>query len=195
VTTTPPPCRQPWTPNRGRAWRLYNLSRADDALLIGLDLVKGYARTTDPSIVAGELAADVAGLRRALEILAGHVLLNGLTFSNLHLNGNDLSGKFRSLASGTDAREMVQRIVAAEPVLARIVSDRYPQQTRGRLTEPEYLEYIESTLDSDPRSRAGCTASRRPGPPSRRRAVPDRPRRSRSCRRTICARPWPRPPV
>ncbi|GAA4035178.1 hypothetical protein GCM10023063_19460 [Arthrobacter methylotrophus] len=144
-------------PDSRLAISLHNLGRADDAQLIGLDLAKSYARTTDPATLAGEQAADVARLRRAMA-LAKNVLLEGKAFNIFHRkNTNPV---IRAMASGTEAREMVQRIVAGEPVLARIASDRYTQQTRDRLTRPEYLEYIESTLDSDPDARLAISLSR-----------------------------------
>lgn len=140
-------------PDSRLAISLYNLNSADDALLIGLDLVNSYARTTDPVTLTGEQATDVARFRRALDILGDQVLLAE--------NYYNLPGKFGSLTSGTEAaREMVQRIVAAEPVLARIVSDRCTQQTRGRLIEPAYLGYIESTLDSDLDARLAISLDR-----------------------------------
>lgn len=57
---------------------LDNLGNADDAHLIGLDLVEGYARTTDPLILTAEPAATVALLRCAIDILAGTSQLHGI---------------------------------------------------------------------------------------------------------------------
>lgn len=68
-------------PDARLAISLYNLSYADEALLIGLDLVKSYARTTEPAALAGDQAVDVARFRRALDILDGYVLLDGKTWS------------------------------------------------------------------------------------------------------------------
>jgi hypothetical protein len=142
-------------PDSRLAISLHNLGRADDALLLGLDLAKSYARTTDPATLAKEQAADVVRLRRAMELTK---TVKDRVFNVCHRKNTDPA--IRALASGTEAREIVQRIVAGEPVLARIASDRYTQQTRDRLTNPEYLGYIESTLDSDPDARLAVSLSR-----------------------------------
>lgn len=99
---------------------------ANDYRLTGVDLAQLYVRKADPGrIAAAGLGKDIDRLRRANDILRGRVLLGGgITYSNLRINIYDLGGNIRKLADDSEARGIVARILASEPVLGWLVADR-----------------------------------------------------------------------
>jgi hypothetical protein len=107
------------------------LNHTDDRYLIGLDLVQVYLRKADPDTIAPGLAPDVARFRRAGDIIRGRVRLGGdLSYGNLRINIHDLGGNIRDIVDDSEARGIVSRILASEPVLGWLVADR--QERKGR---------------------------------------------------------------
>lgn len=138
-----------------------NLGDADDGFMIGLDLVKSFMRAANPAELTDAQRKDITLVRRAEEILAGHVPLDGGTsLGNLRFNLYSLGGNLKDLVTDGEARQLIQRVVASEQVLTWLVSDRYSQKIRrtapgyrgGPILE-EHLRHIEETLDSDPEGR------------------------------------------
>lgn len=118
-------------PESRLAISLDSLNHADDRHLIGLDLVKVYLRRADPDTIAPGLAAEIARFRRAGDILRGQVPLGGgLSYRNLRNNIYDLGGSIRDIADDSEARGIVSRILASEPVLGWLVADRQERQGR-----------------------------------------------------------------
>jgi hypothetical protein len=118
-------------PDSRLAISLDSLNHTGDRYLIGLDLVRVYLRKADPASIAPGLAPDIARFRRAGDILRGRVPLGGdLSYGNLRVNIHDLGGNIRDLADDSEARGIVNRILASEPVLGWLVADR--QEQKGR---------------------------------------------------------------
>jgi hypothetical protein len=118
-------------PDSRLAISLDSLNHTGDRYLIGLDLVRVYLRKADPASIAPELAPEIARFRRAGDILRGRVPLGGgLSYGNLRVNIHDLGGNIRDLADDSEARGIVSRILASEPVLGWLVADR--QEQKGR---------------------------------------------------------------
>lgn len=118
-------------PGSRLAISLDNLKHTGDSYLIGLDLVMAYLRQADPDAIAPGVASDVARFRRASGILNGRVPLGGdLSYGNLRVNIHDLGGSIRDLADDSEARGIVVRILASEPVLGWLLADR--QERKGR---------------------------------------------------------------
>lgn len=105
-------------PDGRLALSLDNLSASEPGCPLGLELIQDYARDTDPATLTGQLAADVARLRRATAILRGRITLDGMTYSNLQANVHGMMGSLSNFATSTHARDLAVRIVAAVPSLA-----------------------------------------------------------------------------
>jgi hypothetical protein len=76
--------------------------------------------------LAVESTSDVMRLRRALAIMAGTVPLgNGRTYAELEANLHKADRSILDSATDAEARDIVKRITASEPVLALLASDRY----------------------------------------------------------------------
>jgi hypothetical protein len=105
---------------------LDNLSRSDDAHLIGLDLVEAFIRAADPGVLTEAQKEDIALFRRGQDILAGRTLLGrDESYRNIRRNVFDLGGRLGSLVTDGEARSLVKRIVESEHVLRWLVADRY----------------------------------------------------------------------
>ncbi|HEX9086472.1 MAG TPA: hypothetical protein VF867_02970, partial [Arthrobacter sp.] len=100
------------------ALSLDNLLACEPGRPLGIELIQDYARETDPATLTGQLAADVARLRRGTAIRRGRILLDGMTFDNLEANVDGMMGSLSNFATSTEARDLVMRIVAAVPSLA-----------------------------------------------------------------------------
>jgi hypothetical protein len=118
-------------PESRLAISLDGLNHTGDRYLIGLDLVQVYLRKADPDTIAPGLAPDVARFRRASDILRGRVRLGGdLSYANLRINIHDLGGNIRDIVDDSEARGIVSRILASEPVLGWLVADRQERKPR-----------------------------------------------------------------
>jgi hypothetical protein len=107
------------------------LNHTGDRYLIGLDLIHVYLRKADPGAIAPGLAPDIARFRRASDILGGRVRLGGdLSYANLRINIHDLGGNIRDIVGDSEARGIVSRILASEPVLGWLVADRQERKAR-----------------------------------------------------------------
>jgi hypothetical protein len=84
----------------------------------GTDEVCRYVRETDPATLTGQLADDVTAARRAIDIAADRIPLNGMTYWNLQCNIGGLGGSIYNFAAAEPARVLVRRIIAAVPALA-----------------------------------------------------------------------------
>jgi hypothetical protein len=150
-------------PTSRLAVSLDNLRRADDLGLIGFDLFEAYLRRIDPGDLPEGIGSDVARYRRAKEVLEGRVTLGGGTgYANLRVNLTGLGGRLRLLADETEARALVNRVIAVEPALALLVEDRRERKVReqsigyrGGPVLEDHIEDIRNTLASDP---DGCLA-------------------------------------
>lgn len=148
-------------PDSRLAISLDNLNRADDKHLIGLDLVKSYMRQACLSALTISQNHDIARYRRARDILTGKVRLeDGTSYRNLWINVRDLGGDLLGLESDGEARALIGRLAASEPVLGLLIADRYDQKVRQRRPGyrggpnlEDHLADIERTLDSDPEGR------------------------------------------
>lgn len=105
-------------PDGRLALSLDNLLACEPGRPIGIELIQEYARETDPAALSGELAADVARLRRATAILRGRITLGGMTYSNLQANVHDMMASLSNFATSTEARDLAMRIASAVPSLA-----------------------------------------------------------------------------
>lgn len=92
----------------------------------GIDSVWQYVRETAPDILTGQLAEDVAALNRAIDIIAGRVLLNGMTYWNLQCNIGGLGRSIYDFETAEPARRIVRRIIAAVPELAADIAGLPP---------------------------------------------------------------------
>jgi len=140
---------------------LDNLNRADDRYMIGLDLITSFIRKANPAALTRGQNHDIARFRRAADIIGGRLLLGShVTYRNVRSNINFADGRIRDLATDGEARQLVARLVEAEPVLAWLVADRYDQKIlerdpghRGGPNLEDHLADIEQSLDSDPAGR------------------------------------------
>lgn len=148
-------------PESRLAISLDNLNRSEDAHLIGLDLVKSFARAADTNALTEEQKADLALFRKCQDIAAGRIRLGEeVTYPNMRRNFYDLGGSLSDLVTDSEALALVKRVIEAEPVLRWLVADRYQQQIRKRTPGyrggPELDDHIvdiERTLDADPDGR------------------------------------------
>lgn len=142
-------------PESRLAIALDSLDRPGDRWLLGLDLVESYVRTTEPDTLAGNQAGDLSRFRRVKEIISGRVKVGEFTYRTLQQHVVDLGGQLHELVPDREARALIQRIAAGEPVLGRLIADRQAQAIRAQGSEDleESLPIIEDILGSDPDAR------------------------------------------
>jgi hypothetical protein len=93
---------------------------------VGTNEVCRYVREVDPETLTGQLAPDVAAVRRAIDIAADRVPLNGMTYWNLQCNIGGLGGSIYNFATAEPARVLIRRIIASVPALAAEIAAAEP---------------------------------------------------------------------
>lgn len=91
---------------------------------LGLDLVEEFAQALDPDALDGQLAGDIRIFQGALDILEGRTPILGMGYSNFILNVRDCGWELNTFVSEQLGLDVIARILAAAPRLARIIARR-----------------------------------------------------------------------
>jgi hypothetical protein len=103
---------------------LDRLAYAKDNHRLGSDLVRTFVRNVDRTTLTGQLAHDVATLRAGLQALTGRKEVLGVRYGELAVSVRDAGGSLFDFETDAWAREVTQRIGAADAELARRIAER-----------------------------------------------------------------------
>lgn len=106
---------------------LDHLTYGGDSHRLGVDLVRNYARRTDPAVLDGRTAADVAQLLRGLNILTRRSKVLGGHYGELATSVRDAGGSLFNWQNDQPARDVVVRIAASDPWLTKAIAERNPE--------------------------------------------------------------------
>lgn len=103
---------------------LDRLAYAKDNHRIGSDLVRTFVRNVDRTVLTGQLAHDVATLRAGMRVLTGRDKVLGGRYGELAVAARDAGGSLFDFETDAWAREVTERIGAADAELARRIAER-----------------------------------------------------------------------
>jgi hypothetical protein len=103
---------------------LDRLAYAKDNHRLGSDLVRTFVRNVDRTTLTGQLAHDVATLRAGMQALTGRAEVIGGRYGELAVAARDAGGSLFDFETDTWAREVTERIGAADTELARRIAER-----------------------------------------------------------------------
>lgn len=111
-------------PAAALAISLSDLSHTADSHDLGLDLILDFAAAADPAAPDSPFFEDISLLRGAQDILDHRAPILGMSYLNFVVNVRDCGWSLSDFVPGRLARDVIARIVSAEPRLARIISER-----------------------------------------------------------------------
>jgi hypothetical protein len=111
-------------PDARFAISLDRLAYAKDNHLLWTDLVRTFIRNVDRTTLTGNLAQDVATLRRGMRAVTGRKDVLGSCYGALAVAVRGAGGSLLDFETDALARESHRRIGAAEKELARRIADR-----------------------------------------------------------------------
>ncbi|GAA4035185.1 hypothetical protein GCM10023063_19470 [Arthrobacter methylotrophus] len=103
---------------------LDRLAYAKDNFGLGTDLVRTYVRNVDHTKLTGQLALDVATLRAGMQALTGRKEVLGSGYGELAVAIRDAGGSLFDFETDAWAREVTERIGAADAELSRRIAER-----------------------------------------------------------------------
>ncbi|WP_354214997.1 hypothetical protein [Arthrobacter sp. UYCo732] len=103
---------------------LDRLAYAKDNFALGSDLVRTFVRNVDRSALTGQLAHDVATFRAGLQAITGRREILGARYGDLAIAVRDAGGSLFDFETDAWAREVTERIGAADSELARRIAER-----------------------------------------------------------------------
>ena len=103
---------------------LDRLAYAKDNHRLGTDLVRTFVRNIDRTTLTGQLAHDVATLLAGMQALTGRTEVLGGRYGELAVAVRDAGGSLFDFETDAWAREVTERIGAADAELVRRITDR-----------------------------------------------------------------------
>lgn len=103
---------------------LDRLAYAKDNHRLGSDLVRTFVRSVSLSALSGQVAEDVATLRNGMLALTGRTAVLVRRYGELAVAVRDAGGSLFDYETDDWAREVVQRVAAADDDLARRIAER-----------------------------------------------------------------------
>jgi hypothetical protein len=103
---------------------LDRLAYAKDNHRLGSDLVRTFVRNVDRTVLTGQLAHDVATLRAGMQALTGRTEVLGGRYGELAVTVRDAGGSLFDFETDAWAREVTERIGAADTELSRRIAER-----------------------------------------------------------------------
>jgi hypothetical protein len=103
---------------------LDRLSYAKDSYILGVDLVRIYARSAPVDGMGPDVARNVATLLRGLQVLTGRTTILGTRYGASAVDARDAGGSLFDFETDDLARTVVASIAASNDELASRVKER-----------------------------------------------------------------------
>lgn len=103
---------------------LDRLSYAKDSYILGLDLVRIYARSAELDRMDADAARNVSTLLKGLRVLTGRSMILGSRYGALAVEARDAGGSLFDFETDDLARSVVSSIAASDDGLAAKVKER-----------------------------------------------------------------------